>query len=72
MLVGYPLSLPSSAFFEITCLPLLLYPLFPGVPQWAMHSIRETCATTDVETSYELIKHVFADFPSLDKNLKVD
>jgi len=43
-----------------------------GIAQWAMHSIRETCATTDLATSYRLFKAFFADFAELDKDVRVD
>lgn len=40
-----------------------------GIAQWAMHSIRETCGTADAFSTYELFKHVFADFPALDASV---
>jgi len=40
-----------------------------GIPQWSMHSIRETCGTGDVVSSIELIKKVFEEFSSLDQSL---
>ena len=41
-----------------------------GIAQWAMHSIRESCGTDDVLSSYTLFKHVFNDFATLEQNLK--
>jgi len=41
-----------------------------GVPQWAMHSIRETCGTKDVFLTYELFKAFYEQFAALDANLK--
>lgn len=43
-----------------------------GIPQWAMHSIRETCGTTDLATTYALFKAFFSEFAALDKSVRVD
>jgi aspartyl aminopeptidase len=43
-----------------------------GIPQWAMHSIRETCGTADTLSTYELFKHFYNEFHSLDKQLQTD
>ncbi len=43
-----------------------------GVPQFAMHSIRETCGVDDVATSHRLFINFFADFSKLDAQLQVD
>ena len=43
-----------------------------GVPQFSMHSVRETCGVEDVLSSFNLIKHFFIDFPELEKKVKVD
>lgn len=43
-----------------------------GVPQFAMHSIRETCGIDDVATSHRLFVNFFADLSKLDAQLQVD
>ncbi len=43
-----------------------------GVPQFSMHSIRETCGVEDVISSYNLIKHYFEEFSLLNKKILVD
>lgn len=43
-----------------------------GIPQFAMHSIREMCGTKDVYSSYQLIKNFFLEFAKLDESLTVD
>jgi len=43
-----------------------------GIPQWAMHSIRETCGVADVESVIELFSHVYEEFAAFDSTLKVD
>jgi aspartyl aminopeptidase len=43
-----------------------------GVPQFAMHSIRELCAVDDVAHAVDLLAGFFEDFASIDNNLKVD
>lgn len=40
-----------------------------GIAQWAMHSIRETCGISDLLSSCTLLKHLFAEFPQLDKSV---
>jgi aspartyl aminopeptidase len=37
-----------------------------GVPQFSMHSIRETCGTKDVDTSTKLLTAFFEQFAQLD------
>jgi len=37
-----------------------------GLPELAMHSIRETCGTTDVLHLYRLLRGFFTDFHTLD------
>jgi aspartyl aminopeptidase len=43
-----------------------------GIPQWAMHSIRETCGVGDVELSVRLFTEFFKQFPALDAAFKLD
>ncbi|KGN63500.2 hypothetical protein Csa_013168 [Cucumis sativus] len=43
-----------------------------GAPQLSMHSIREMCATDDVNYSYEHFKAYYEEFSSLDQKLTVD
>uniref|UniRef100_A0A1S3CLI0 Uncharacterized protein n=1 Tax=Cucumis melo TaxID=3656 RepID=A0A1S3CLI0_CUCME len=43
-----------------------------GAPQLSMHSIREMCATDDVNHSYEHFKAYYEEFSSLDEKLTVD
>lgn len=43
-----------------------------GVPQWAMHSIRETCGTEDVDSAFRLLAALFPAFGPLDASLKID
>mmetsp|Transcript_14554 Transcript_14554/g.23727 ORF Transcript_14554/g.23727 Transcript_14554/m.23727 type:complete len:474 (+) Transcript_14554:52-1473(+) len=43
-----------------------------GVPQFAMHSIREMCGTRDVLSSFELLKNFYLEFEGLDSSLTVD
>ena len=38
-----------------------------GIGQLAMHSIRETCATTDAYYYYKLMKGFYADYEKVDK-----
>lgn len=42
-----------------------------GVAQLSMHSIREMCGTSDVYTTYQLMKHIFNEFISIDQNMVV-
>jgi len=37
-----------------------------GAPQWAMHSIRETCASSDAAYLRDLCKAFFATFREID------
>ena len=43
-----------------------------GVPQWSMHSIRETCGVADVESAFQLFVHTFDEFERVDKHLVVE
>ncbi len=43
-----------------------------GIPQWAMHSIRETCGIKDVASAIQLFKYFYAEFASVDAKLKFD
>jgi aspartyl aminopeptidase len=43
-----------------------------GIPQLAMHSIREMSGTADLQSAYELVKAVFSDLPALDRKTRVD
>ena len=43
-----------------------------GVPQWSMHSIRETCGVADVESAYQLFVHTFAEFEQVDNELSIE
>jgi aspartyl aminopeptidase len=43
-----------------------------GVPQWAMHSVRETCGVEDVESALKLLTHYYPSFWESDNKLKVD
>jgi len=43
-----------------------------GIPQLAMHSIREMCGTKDIETSHRLFVAFFEEFFALDSSLVVD
>jgi len=43
-----------------------------GLPQFAMHSIRETMGTVDVWNGYALLKAIYTDFPIVDRQLKTD
>jgi len=43
-----------------------------GIPQLAMHSIREMSGTADLQSAYELVKAVFKDLPALDRKTHVD
>ncbi|RHY29264.1 hypothetical protein DYB32_005293 [Aphanomyces invadans] len=43
-----------------------------GVAQLSMHSIREMCGVTDIETSVELFKAFFNDFSTVDGFVKTD
>eukprot|EP00455_Lapot_gusevi_P012781 TRINITY_DN1612_c0_g1_i2.p1 TRINITY_DN1612_c0_g1~~TRINITY_DN1612_c0_g1_i2.p1 ORF type:complete len:508 (+),score=215.78 TRINITY_DN1612_c0_g1_i2:125-1525(+) len=43
-----------------------------GVPQFAMHSIRETCATSDIVSSHKLVTAFFNEFPALDESVTMD
>jgi aspartyl aminopeptidase len=43
-----------------------------GIPQLAMHSIREMSGTADLQSAYELVKAVFSDLPALDRKTHVD
>ena len=43
-----------------------------GVPQWSMHSIRETCGVADVESAFQLFVNTFKDFADLDEQLVVE
>ena len=43
-----------------------------GVPQWSMHSIRETCGVADVESAFQLFVNTFKDFSQLDEQLVVE
>lgn len=38
-----------------------------GVPQWSMHSIRESCGTDDIHHAIELFKGTFEDYADLDE-----
>lgn len=40
-----------------------------GIGQHAMHSIRETCATTDLLYYYQLMKNFFTEYPKMDKKI---
>lgn len=41
-----------------------------GVPQLAMHSVREMCGVADVESACELLARFFLEFGDLNKSLK--
>jgi len=43
-----------------------------GLPQWSMHSIRESCGVVDVTYGSQLMTHFFNDFRSVDDSLNVD
>ncbi|KAF0720000.1 Aste57867_651 [Aphanomyces stellatus] len=43
-----------------------------GVAQLSMHSIREMCGVSDIETSVDLFKAFFNEFSTLDKFVKTD
>ena len=43
-----------------------------GVPQWSMHSIRETCGVGDVESAFQLFVRAFTEFEQADKDLVVE
>ncbi|XP_022934027.1 probable aspartyl aminopeptidase isoform X1 [Cucurbita moschata] len=43
-----------------------------GAPQLSMHSIREMCATDDVDHSYEHFKAYYEEFSNLDQKITVD
>lgn len=43
-----------------------------GVPQFSMHSIRETCGTEDVYSSFVLLSAYFNEFSKVDASLSVD
>lgn len=43
-----------------------------GAPQLSMHSIREMCATDDVNHSYEHFKAYYEEFSNLDQKITVD
>ena len=41
-----------------------------GAPQWSMHSCRETCGASDVESLYEFCKTAYANFRQVDGDFK--
>eukprot|EP00918_Siedleckia_nematoides_P053803 GHVU01117578.1.p1 GENE.GHVU01117578.1~~GHVU01117578.1.p1 ORF type:complete len:181 (+),score=7.47 GHVU01117578.1:211-753(+) len=41
-----------------------------GVPQWAMHSIRETCGVTDIEHLRKLLENFFRSFRIIDDDFR--
>lgn len=43
-----------------------------GNPQLSMHSIRETCGTSDVTHAVTLLKAFYEQFSTLDDSLKID
>eukprot|EP01090_Pellita_catalonica_P020129 TRINITY_DN704_c0_g1_i2.p1 TRINITY_DN704_c0_g1~~TRINITY_DN704_c0_g1_i2.p1 ORF type:complete len:156 (-),score=33.32 TRINITY_DN704_c0_g1_i2:39-506(-) len=43
-----------------------------GLPQFSMHSIRETCASDDVTHGCNYLKQYFAAFTAIDEKLVVD
>jgi len=43
-----------------------------GNPQLSMHSIRETCGTSDITHAVKLLTHFFAEFTELDESLTID
>ncbi len=43
-----------------------------GIPQWSMHSIRETSGTADLLTSRQLFVAFFNEFRSIDDSVSVD
>ncbi len=43
-----------------------------GVPQWGMHSIRETCGVDDVQHCVNLFKAFYSQFTKLDQELVVE
>jgi aspartyl aminopeptidase len=40
-----------------------------GVPQLAMHSVREMCGTQDLLNSYTLLKGLFTEYSAIDATL---
>ncbi len=42
-----------------------------GNPQLSMHSIRETCATSDVDYAVKLLRVYFEQFTALDRTMVV-
>ena len=40
-----------------------------GVPQWSMHSIRETCSVNDIASNLQLLTAFFKDIRKIDKSL---
>jgi len=43
-----------------------------GIPQFSMHSIRETAGTADLVHTTELLKHFFREFADFDKTIYTD
>eukprot|EP00823_Brevimastigomonas_motovehiculus_P005225 TRINITY_DN372_c0_g1_i1.p1 TRINITY_DN372_c0_g1~~TRINITY_DN372_c0_g1_i1.p1 ORF type:complete len:506 (-),score=108.54 TRINITY_DN372_c0_g1_i1:351-1811(-) len=43
-----------------------------GIPQHSMHSIRESCHVSDVESTIRLLAHFYDEFPALDETIHVD
>ena len=43
-----------------------------GIPQFAMHSIRETCAAEDVDHAVKLLTQFYREFAILDDNIQID
>jgi aspartyl aminopeptidase len=41
-----------------------------GNPQWSMHSIRETCGTTDLDSAVKLFKAYFDRFAYFDERIQ--
>jgi aspartyl aminopeptidase len=40
-----------------------------GIPQLAMHSVREMCAVDDCHMSFELFTHLFKEYTALEASL---
>ena len=42
-----------------------------GIPQLAMHSIREMCGTKDIDTGVKIAKAFYREWGTIEKNMKL-